>query len=100
MESVAENACCCRSTVSESGVRHHREGVRDYSKPERLDRGALGDEDSPTTTEITDLSARVEKVKTNVVFMQVRFLHIDPTSNLAHRKHAFSLITKHLVASS
>ena len=35
-------------------------------------------------------SARTEKVKTDVVFMQVRFPQIDFTSNLAHRKHASS----------
>ena len=54
MYGVAENACC-RSTMSESDVRHHREGGRDDSEPERLDRGALGDKDSPTSTEITNI---------------------------------------------
>ena len=40
-------------------------------------------------------SARVEKVKTDAVFTQARFPQIDSTSNLAHRKHAFSLTHPH-----
>ena len=39
--------------MSENGARHHTEGGRDDSETGRLDRGELGDEDSPT--EITDL---------------------------------------------
>ena len=36
-------------------------------------------------------SARTEQeVKTDAVFMEVRFPQIDFTSNLAHRKHAVS----------
>ena len=54
MFGVADHACC-RSTVSESDARHHREGGRDDFEPERLDRRALGDGDSQTTTESTDL---------------------------------------------
>ena len=70
--------------MSENGARHHTEGGRDDSETERLDRGELGDEDSPTTTEITDLCTN-GKVKTDAVSMQVRFPQIHPTSNVAHR---------------
>ena len=37
-----------------------------------------------------DSSRTEKKVKTDAVFMQVCFPQIDFTSNLAHRKHAFS----------
>ena len=86
MYGVAKNACC-RPTVSKSGVPYHREGCHD--KPDRNDRSeerlgmkVLQQLRSPD-------SARTEKrVKTDAVFMQVRFPQIDFTSNLAHRKHA------------
>ena len=40
-------------------------------------------------------SAQMEKIKKDAVFMQARFPQIDFTSNLAHRKHAFSLTHPH-----
>ncbi|CAN0090650.1 unnamed protein product, partial [Ascophyllum nodosum] len=49
MYGVAENACC-RTTVSKSGVPYHREGGRYDSEPERSQREAVEDDDSPTTT--------------------------------------------------
>ena len=49
MYGVVEDACC-RSTALEGGVRNHREGGHHDSEPERPHRGAIGDEDSQTTT--------------------------------------------------
>ena len=38
------------TTVSKGGVPYHREGGRYDSEPERSQRGAIEDDDSPTTT--------------------------------------------------
>ena len=75
-------------------MRQHREGGRDVSEPERLDRGALGDQDySPTTTEITDLCTNGKgKNKRSSHASSFPTDRLDVYLILAHRKHAVSLI--------